>query len=336
MGLLPNFLETGGGEKGLFKAFRAAGLPIQTLDNPNMPIPVAVMAELFAQAGAILDDRTLGFRVGRDTNYQGWGGWAQYGTQAPTLGTGINRLNATNWAHMSAFEMTLQPVGRGFVWRVVPPLRQDRIMHYTDHLLFPMLSYARLYLGRTWVPEWIEVNYPRDREAQVIETLLQAPLRCGGNGVALPFSAEQLARKHPEGKLAALQALTLKDIAADVVLPEAQEPARSFSAIVAMRLLEGKSDIEGAAQTVGCGVRGLQRRLSTAGYTYKDILEAARRTRALELLAQTSVSVAEIAFSLGYEEHANFSRAFQRWMGISPSAYRAKFGIDRPRTSLAG
>nr|WP_272211646.1 helix-turn-helix transcriptional regulator [Marinicella sp. W31]MDC2877537.1 helix-turn-helix transcriptional regulator [Marinicella sp. W31] len=114
----------------------------------------------------------------------------------------------------------------------------------------------------------------------------------------------------------------------DVVLVGAPEPARSFSAVVSLRLLEGKSDIDGAARMAGLSVQGLQRRLRSTGYTYKDILEVARRTRAVMLLTQTSVSIAEIAFSLGYDEQANFTRAFNRWLGCSPSTFRVQYGID--------
>lgn len=336
MGLLPDLLEARAGDRGLIKVFGSARLPIQALENPDLPIPLTAMADVFASAGELLGQRALGLEVGRGTTHQGWGRWTRYAGEAPTLKAGLSRLNGTAWAHMSNFEMTLRPKGRAWVWRVVPPLGADRVMHYADHLIYPMLSFARLYLGHDWLPEWIEVNYPRDPDIQVIETLLQTPLRCGGRGLAFAFSEEDLAREHPDRRLAATQAMTLRDIVSDVVMADAQEPARSFSAVVAVRLLEGKSDIEGAAVMAGLGVRGLQRRLSTAGYTYKEILEYARRARALELLRETKVSVAEIAFSLGYEEHANFSRAFQRWMGCSPSAYRAKLGIDREVIPVPG
>ena len=318
------------------EAFCSAGLPIQALETPDLPIPVAMMADLFDKAGAILGERALGLEVGRITTHQGWGGWTHYAGQAPTLGAGLSRLHATIWAHASDFEMSLTPSGRMWVWRVVPPLRIKGMMHYTDHLIYPMLSFARLYLGRDWLPQWIEVNYPRDHDVQLAEAQLQTQLRCGGSGIAVSFSRSELERSNPAPHLTAVQALSLRDVVSDVVLSDAQEPARSFSAIVAMRLLEGKCDIEGAAQAAGLGVRALQRRLATTGHTYKDVLEYARRVRALKLLLETRVSVAEIAFSLGYEEHANFSRAFQRWMGCSPSAYRANLGIDRAGVSAFG
>lgn len=97
---------------------------------------------------------------------------------------------------------------------------------------------------------------------------------------------------------------------------------RALSAVVALRLLDGRSDIEGAAQAIGLSVQGLQRRLRQKGYTYREILELARRVRATSLLLETQLPIVEIALSLGYEDHANFTRAFVRWEGCSPSEFR--------------
>ena len=49
------------------------------------------------------------------------------------------------------------------------------------------------------------------------------------------------------------------------------------------------------------------------------ILEAKR------LLYYTDMSVREIAFFLGYEDHTYFSRLFSKVAGMSPGAFRQKF-----------
>ena len=52
-------------------------------------------------------------------------------------------------------------------------------------------------------------------------------------------------------------------------------------------------------------------------------LEAARRRDALRLLDNRALTAQEVAEMLGYRDAANFTRAFRRWTGQTPSQYRA-------------
>lgn len=76
------------------------------------------------------------------------------------------------------------------------------------------------------------------------------------------------------------------------------------------------------AEMAGTSVRSLQRRLSVAGLTYSDLLEAARFERAAKLLRSTDVKVIEVAFASGYADPAHFTRAFRRMSGTTPRRFR--------------
>lgn len=69
-------------------------------------------------------------------------------------------------------------------------------------------------------------------------------------------------------------------------------------------------------------VRSFQRRLADQGLVYSELVETARQELANELMADQSRTLAEIANQLGYSKVSNFSRAFQRWTGQSPTEYR--------------
>ena len=49
-----------------------------------------------------------------------------------------------------------------------------------------------------------------------------------------------------------------------------------------------------------------------------------RRSLALELLCQTRASIGEIAAQCGFQEPSAFHRAFKKWTGVTPGAYRAQ------------
>lgn len=76
------------------------------------------------------------------------------------------------------------------------------------------------------------------------------------------------------------------------------------------------------ARAAGLSERTLKRRLAECGASYSALLEEARRERATRLLASDALSVEEVADRLGYSDAANFTRAFRRWTGAAPRAWR--------------
>ncbi|MEC8631701.1 MAG: AraC family transcriptional regulator [Pseudomonadota bacterium] len=91
------------------------------------------------------------------------------------------------------------------------------------------------------------------------------------------------------------------------------------------RLSDGAPRATDMARDMGMSERTLQRRLSEEGTSYQAVLEKARRRLAEGLLTQSGHSLAEIAFLTGFSEQSAFSRAFARWTGRTPAAYRATF-----------
>jgi AraC-like DNA-binding protein len=68
--------------------------------------------------------------------------------------------------------------------------------------------------------------------------------------------------------------------------------------------------------------RTLQRRLSQQGLSYQRVLDRVRRETAEKSIADSALSIGEIAYLVGYSEPAAFHRAFRRWTGTTPQTYR--------------
>ncbi|MBO3275882.1 AraC family transcriptional regulator [Pseudomonas schmalbachii] len=71
--------------------------------------------------------------------------------------------------------------------------------------------------------------------------------------------------------------------------------------------------------------RTAARRLLAQGWRYSELVDEYRRYRALDLLAEPGLGLAEITDLLGYGDLQSFSRAFVRWHDCTPGAWR-----DRP------
>jgi len=93
------------------------------------------------------------------------------------------------------------------------------------------------------------------------------------------------------------------------------------SAIVEM-LPTGKVTEESVADTLNLSVRTLQRKLSEEGTTFGAIYQTLRQEMAQQYIQDSQMSMTEIAYLLGFSEQSNFTRAFRRWYGISPSSAR--------------
>lgn len=95
-------------------------------------------------------------------------------------------------------------------------------------------------------------------------------------------------------------------------------------------LADGVPSIVELARQLKMSPRTLKRRLAEHGTTYSELRDDHRRQRALLLLDDRSLSIGEIAQRLGYTELPNFTRAFKKWTGMTPAAYRAPTRPPRP------
>ena len=93
--------------------------------------------------------------------------------------------------------------------------------------------------------------------------------------------------------------------------------------VVARSLEKGRLDIADIAREIGLGSRTLQRRIAEEGTTFRRLVDETRRDLARHYLGQPSLALGEAAFLLGYEDPNSFFRAFSRWEGRTPGAWRA-------------
>jgi len=92
--------------------------------------------------------------------------------------------------------------------------------------------------------------------------------------------------------------------------------------LILKELPHGQPSIENIARQLCMSPRTLGRRMEREGKTFKETLDELRRSLAHQYIIRQDVSLAEVAFLLGYANTATFHRAFKRWTGQTPLAYR--------------
>jgi AraC-like DNA-binding protein len=80
--------------------------------------------------------------------------------------------------------------------------------------------------------------------------------------------------------------------------------------------------IEHVAERLHMSDRTLKRQLAAEGTSFSTLVDEVRYRHATSLLSRTDYSLEQITDKLGYSDVANFSRAFKRWSGRSPSNWR--------------
>lgn len=66
----------------------------------------------------------------------------------------------------------------------------------------------------------------------------------------------------------------------------------------------------------------LRRRLAAEDKSFQVIKDELRRDAAINLLAQSDLTLEDVSLQLGFSEPSTFYRAFKKWTGVTPGLYR--------------
>lgn len=80
--------------------------------------------------------------------------------------------------------------------------------------------------------------------------------------------------------------------------------------------------LEQVANNLAMSPRTLRRKLGAEDVRFQDLLDAERRKVAKDFLAHSTLTIQQIAEQCAFSDAQNFSQAFKRWTGMSPTDYR--------------
>ncbi|WP_028627205.1 AraC family transcriptional regulator [Metapseudomonas resinovorans] len=148
-----------------------------------------------------------------------------------------------------------------------------------------------------------------------------------------PASLARFDRSYLELKVAQTPAslsVFLKESPASLLVKYRND--QSISAKIRQRL-RGQSpeewpELEALAKMLRMSNSTLQRRLQAEGVSYKLLRDNLRRDIAINLLCRADLTVNDVAEQTGFQETSAFHRAFKKWTGVSPGAYRRSHGGD--------
>src|SRR4051812_18371638 len=174
-----------------------------------------------------------------------------------------------------------------------------------------------------------EVLVPRRQPAdpEPYRRVFRAPVRFNEEAAALVFPAQWLDMRVPYSDVAAHEALELRLL--DMEKAAGADLRDELLRMLRMELVTTKSSSSAMARRLSVHRRTLNRHLKAEGTGFRALVDAVRFAVARQLLSDTDIPLAAIAAALDFSEPAAFTRAFQRWAGRAPSAWRTDANLAR-------
>ncbi|MBL4683028.1 MAG: AraC family transcriptional regulator [Nannocystaceae bacterium] len=300
----------------------AAGLTHQVLYDANARIPADRADALWRHAFEQADDPSLALHAAEALPFGAYKVLDFITANAPTVGEGLTRV-ARYFALVDdrgRFEVEVQdPVSLRMhsAGGEIPQAAQE----YTFAAL---VLRSRACAGAPWPLQAVDFTFDQPADSSEHERIFGCPIRFGRPEPRLLIAASTWDLP-VRGADAALFAV-LEDHAAHLL---AQRPTEEPSLVSQLKahlhreLRGGDPSMRSVARQMGMGERTLQRRLKELGLAYAGLVSETRHELSRGYLREPSVSIAEIAWLLGYSEQSAFTRAFRSWSGQTPAAWRS-------------
>lgn len=302
---------------------RGAGIDPDGAWDPKVMIPAVTYYDMLERLAAQIDATDLPIRTGASMQLDEYGALGLAFKAATTLGAAYARVEryARLWTTVVEYELRPDPRGTLFVLHR-PGERRLGMRLSNEATLASAVSIARQVSPAPVKPLEFQIRHPAPDSVAAHEEWFGCPVRFGMDLDAILFSRETLAQPNTLGDVGISRYLVShldKELAE--IADEAPLVAETKDAI-AQALSEGAPKMADIARGLGLSARSFHRRLSEHGMNFQTLTEETRRELAEGLLRDEGHSLVEIAFLTGFAEQSSFTRAFKRWVGMTPATYR--------------
>jgi len=317
------------------KALEAAtGFRTDLAADPDARIPLALETALWAEAERLSGDPDFGLHTALRIQPGAFDVLDYAVRTAPTLRVALDRLARYNRLEHDAavFSLSAEMAPGGVaLTRVahtfrggVPGQTLGQHRHSITFTLASLIVIGQQMSGAPLIPREVTFQNAAAGDLAAQARVFGVAPRYGARDNAVAFIAADLERPVPA---ADPRLWRIIERHAEALLATRPEPTQGLSARVLATLMatlsEGPPTLAATATRLRLSERSLQRHLRDEGTTFDALLERLRRDLAQSYLADPRLSIAEVAYLLGYSEPSAFHRAFRRWTGVTPGELRA-------------
>jgi AraC-like DNA-binding protein len=304
------------------RVIRIAGLDPALLTDPNAVLSLGAFCALIARSGACTGCPHFGLLLGQRIQLPALGLVGGLMRHSETVGHALHSLIRHVETHSVGATTALNAQDGTAVWNcAVYEPGTDCADQVADAAAAAGTNLLRALCGADWSPE--EVLLPRavPGDEAPYRAAFGAPVRFNREAAALVFPASQLDQPIPGADPE--RARALRQILRDQARLSAPDFTTRLRQLLRTELMQGGCTAEKVAGRLSMHRRTLARRLSAEGTAFSVVADQGRFEIARQLIDHTDIPFAHIAAALGFSEASAFTRAFRRWSGASPSAWRA-------------
>lgn len=212
------------------------------------------------------------------------------------------------------------------------PVPRQRV----EFVLITLLTFCRWVTSRPLAPRAVFLSWDAPDDLRPFVEAFQYPLRFGAAFNGIDFTAAELDAELP-GRNRGVSDLHDMMIARRIAAFDGANLSLRARDEIAKKLPGGEPRREDIAKALTLSDSTFMRRLREEGVSFAQLLDETRRDHARDYLANEQISLAEVAFLLGFSDQSSFFRACRRWFDAPPRRLRGRLSTeDAPAAQIKG
>ena len=304
------------------RIFRAAGIDFELANDPMVRLPPSTMTRLYRACVDVTNNPYFGLTVGKFIHI----------SNLHALGYALAASN-TLMDFCRRLERYMRLVSQ--VTKVTVTESEDQVFLRFEHLTescgetedaffsFLMIVLRTLYKP-TFSPVRVEFRHAMPHEgAAPYEALFRTTVDFSRPASAFVFNSADM-QVRLRGSCPELAQINDNIVIGYLARLDKSDVINGVKQKIIEYLPDGDCDRDKVASALCMSPTTLQAKLSQRGTNFQQLFDNTRKELACSYLGQGKAtrSVTEIAFLLGFTDTSNFTRAFKRWTGKSPTDFR--------------
>lgn len=278
-------------------------------------------------ARALPDGTALPLKVGASMRADDYGAFGLAWKTAPTLRGSLERAERYGRLLTSVSAHSVAADGTDAVFHLHRAgERRLGLRLSNEATLASAMAIMREVATGDVLPRAVTFTHPAPADTAAHRAYFGCPVEFDAAADAIRLPAAVLDRPNRQGDPAIARYMTPHLEAEVRRLRATDDPLAPIRRHIADALSAGPPTLAVVAIRSGMSARTLQRRIAAEGETFQGLVDAVRADLARGLLADSRYPLAEIAFLTGFSEQSAFTRAFRRWTGKTPAAFRTDRG----------